>query len=278
MAVIAVTSGKAAPGVSTTVAGLASVWPHAVVAADCDPAGGDLAPGWLGQWQVDGKLDAARGVLSFATETRHAPTGEAAALMPHLQRVPVAPRTWLLAGLAGPAQQASVGDAGWRRLAQALGDASATGGWDVLIDLGRFGGSTPAPLLAVADLVLVGLRPLPRHVLTARWVLAEMARHLEPDVLALAALATTTTGSRDIRRALDRPVVLELPDDPRTAKVFADGANGGDPPQRSLLLAAARRQAHQLHSTLNLRPPPPAVPPPRDPRSVTRVGEGGDRA
>jgi hypothetical protein len=277
VAVIAVTSGKAAPGVSTTVAGLAAVWPHAVVVADCDPAGGDLAPGWLGQWLVDGKLDGARGVLSFATETRHAPTGEASALMPHLQRIPVAPRAWLLAGLAGPAQQTSVGDAGWRRVAQALGDASATGGWDVLIDLGRFGTATPAPLLAVADLLLVALRPTPRHVLAARWMIAELAQHLEPGVLAVAALAASTTGGRDVRRALDLPVAVELPEDSRTGTVFSDGANGGEPPQRSPLLAAARQQAHQLHTRLNLRPPPP-VPPPRDPRSGPRVREVGDRA
>ena len=38
-----VTSGKAAPGVSTSVWALALSWPRPLLVADCDPAGGDLA-------------------------------------------------------------------------------------------------------------------------------------------------------------------------------------------------------------------------------------------
>lgn len=276
MAVIAVASAKCSPGVSTTVAALTYAWPHRVLVADCDPASGDLAPGWLGHWLVDGQLDVGRGVLSYATDTRHAPVGEATQLGPHLQRVPVAPHAQLLVGLTGPAQHASVGAAGWRRLAQALGDASATGGWDVLIDAGRYGPATPPPLLAIADLVLVALRPVPRHVIAARPLLAVLTRLVEPGGLALAALASDTTGSRDLRRACGLPVALELPADHRSAVVFADGDHAGEPLTRSQLAMAARRGAERLHASLNLRPPPEPASPPAEPAvvPVVRMPEG----
>lgn len=253
-------SAKCSPGVSTTVAALAHAWPRRVLVADCDPSGGDLAPGWLGHWLFDGQLDAGRGLLSFTTDTRHARVGEATLLEPHLQQVPVAPHAHLLAGLTGPVQHASVGAAGWRRLAQALGDASATQGWDVLIDAGRHSAGTAFPLLAIADVVLVALRPLPRHVLATRPVLVALAGQVEPGMLALAALATTTTGSRDVRRACEYPVAVELPYDARSAAVFADGDQAGEPTARAPLTIAARRVATQLHTTLNLRPPPQPEP------------------
>lgn len=261
MAVIVLLSGKCSPGVSTAVAALAYTWPAPMLVADADPAGGDLAAGWLGHWLFDGRLTTVRGVLSFATATRHARVGEAALLEPHTQSVPVAPGVHLLAGLSGPAQDASMGEAGWRRVAQALGDASATGGWDVLIDAGRRSPASIAalrPLLAIADQVLVALRPLPRHVVAARALATELARVVEPGVLGLAALASDTTGSRDLRRALGLPLVVEVPHDAHAAAVLSDGEHAGTPPPRSPLVTAARRAAAQLHTALNLRPPPAA--------------------
>jgi MinD superfamily P-loop ATPase len=44
---ITIVSGKGAPGATTTLAALAAAWPAPVLLADCDPDGGDLAPGWL---------------------------------------------------------------------------------------------------------------------------------------------------------------------------------------------------------------------------------------
>lgn len=256
VAVIVMVSAKCSPGVSTTLAALTYVWPRRVLLADCDPAGGDIAAGWLGHWLFDDRLDTGRGVLSFATDTRHAPVGEATLLGPHLQPVPIAPHARLLAGLAGPAQHTSVGDGGWRRVAQALGDASATAGWDVLIDTGRHSSATPLALLAIADLVLVGVRPIPRQVVATRPLLAALSRQVEPGVLALTALASTTIGARDLRRALGLPVAVELPHDARTAAVFADGDHAGEPPTRAPLVTAARGAAAHLRATLSLRPPP----------------------
>ncbi|WP_051400201.1 hypothetical protein [Haloechinothrix halophila] len=256
MAVIVMVSAKCSPGVSASLAALAYAWPRRVLLADCDPAGGDLAAGWLGHWLFDNRLDTGRGVLSFATDTRHASVGEAALLAPHVQQVPVAPHARLLAGLSGPAQHTSVGDGGWRRVAQALGDASATGGWDVLIDVGRHSPATPRPLFAIADRVLVGVRPVPRQVVATRPLLPVLSSRVEPGTLAMAAVASSTVGARDVRRALGLPVAVELPHDARTAAVFADGDRAGEPLSRAPLVVAARSAAAHLQTTLNLRPPP----------------------
>lgn len=44
-------------------------------------------------------------------------------------------------------------------------------------------------------MVLAGLRPMPRHVIATRPLLAELSRHVEHGVLTLTALATTTIGT-----------------------------------------------------------------------------------
>ncbi|GAA5121461.1 hypothetical protein [Haloechinothrix salitolerans] len=271
MAVIVLLSPKCAPGVSTASAVLAYAWPCPVLLADCDPGGGDLAAGWLGQWLVDGHLTTDRGVLSYATATRHTRAGAADALEPHLQVVPVAPRARLLRGLDGQAQRTALDAASWQRLAHAVRERGATDHSDVLIDAGRFGGWTPRPLLNVADLTLLAVRPLARHVLAAAPALAELGRCVEPDRLGIAALATTTAGTRDIRKALGHRVNLELPDDPRTARVFSDGVNAGEPfTLRSSLVRAATTAGTRLHHALNLRPPPPPLRQP-DPATTERA-------
>lgn len=59
MAVIALTSVKGAPGVSTTALLMTLLWPRAALLVECDPAGGSSAlAGWL-----RGGVDHARGLL-----------------------------------------------------------------------------------------------------------------------------------------------------------------------------------------------------------------------
>lgn len=277
MAVITVLSAKCSPGVSTTAAALAYSWPRPIVLADCDPGGGDLATGWLGHWLVDGYLGVDRGLLGYATATRHAPMGEPDAVEPHLQAVPVAPHVQLLRGLDGQAQHTAIGAASWRRLGEALRKRSASARADVVIDAGRFGPWTPPPLVELADLTLLAVRPLARHVLAAVHALPELARRVEPDRLQIAVLATTTTGTRDVRKALGHPIGLELPEDPRAAAVFSDGVNAGEPPTRSPLIRATAATASRLCHALNLSPPPhtgqTAAAPPERPQPVM----GGNR-
>jgi hypothetical protein len=68
MALVAVASGKGAPGVTTSSVVLAAVWPRPVLLAECDPAGGDLV--YRFPAAGGGRLDPARGLLSLAVAAR----------------------------------------------------------------------------------------------------------------------------------------------------------------------------------------------------------------
>lgn len=248
---ITIVSGKGAPGATTTLAALAATWPASVVLADCDPAGGDLASGWLGQWLVDGAIRADLGVLSYATATRHASMADPATLIEHVQTVPPARHVGLLAGLSAPGQHAAVGTAGWPRLTAALAAFNTATGHpaDALVDVGRYGDLTPWPLLLAADVVLVAVRPTQRHVLAARPVLAELTERIAPQRIALAMCATTSAGTRDVRAVLGAETAIEVAADAGAAAVLSDGIDAGALPRRSRLLRSARHAARRLHGT-----------------------------
>lgn len=252
MGVIVLLSAKSSPGVTTTAAALTVMWPMPVVLADCDPSGGDLAVGWLSWWAASGHLRRDRGVLGFATDTRHENRVEAFSLEPHLQQVPVAPRARLLTGLAHPGQDRSVGADGWDRLADALTCLPH----DVLVDAGRLGPATPWPLLLAADAVLLTVRATPRSLFAAHWAMTELTRYVEPHRLCLTVCASSPGAAREAERALGRPVAMDLPPDPRAAEVLANGANAGRLPARSSLTRAAEEAAERLYRRLRLRPAP----------------------
>lgn len=248
---ITIVSGKGAPGATTTLAALAATWPAPVLLADCDPAGGDLAPGWLGHWVVNGAIRTDVGVLSHATATRHAAAGDPATLIEHVQAVPPARHVGLLSGLNTPNQHTAISTAGWTRLTVGLAAFKTSSGHpaDALVDLGRYSTATPWPLLLAADLVLVAVRPTQRHVLAARPVLAELAERILPQRLGLALCATNPAGTREVRVALGREVAVEVPAATRTAAVFSEGIDGGALPARAPMLRSARRAARRLHGT-----------------------------
>src|SRR6266702_2623784 len=114
MALIAMVSAKSAPGITTSVALLASVWPSQVVVVDADPVGGSLATGWLG-----GLAYPDRSILSFAIETANSGVSGPAKLDRHLQRVPGVPDCLLMAGLTDSTQLRFITSAAWHRLANA---------------------------------------------------------------------------------------------------------------------------------------------------------------
>ena len=245
MSVIAMLSAKASPGVSTTVAALATQWPGPVLVADADPQGGDLLAGWAGPWWVDGSLTAQRSVVSFATATRHLDAVPAASLAGHVQPVPELPQVRLLTGVRDRAQADALDTAGWRRLAYAIRDVSDDGEPDVLIDLGRHSESTPWALAEEADLVLLALRPTLRH-LRASLPLAEiLTGHLPAGQLGAAVLASDADNASSISQTLELPLRMRLPDDAGTARFFSDGLL--EHTRRQPLLGAARHTAHQLH-------------------------------
>ena len=62
MGVLALTSAKGAPGVSTAALAMTLLWPRAALLAECDPAGGSsVLAGYL-----RGTVEHSRGLLSLA--------------------------------------------------------------------------------------------------------------------------------------------------------------------------------------------------------------------
>lgn len=248
MTVISVLSAKSAPGVSTCVAALATLWPGPVLVIDADPSGGDLLSGWTGRWWVSGELRSDANVVSFASTTRHLDAVPAEALVGHVQQVPDLDHVQLLAGLTRRAQAEAIGPEGWQRLAYAARDV-ADGEADVLVDLGRWEPATPWPLLHASDLVLLGLRPTLRHLRTAMPVVDTLGQNLSRERLAAAVLANSSGRAENLGRALELPIAAQLPDDPDSARQFSDGLTAAPAriPRSRPLLAAACTAAQRLH-------------------------------
>src|SRR3954451_785879 len=124
-----VASGKSAPGVTTSTWALALSWPRPLLVADCDPVGGDMAPGLLA-----GRVSLDRGLLSWSTAARRGLPDMAAAtlLTEHSVQVPERPQVSLLPGFATATQGTSFTSDTWERLALALEQSAAAVGRDVL--------------------------------------------------------------------------------------------------------------------------------------------------
>src|SRR4051794_32002541 len=117
-----ITSGKSAPGGTTSTWALALSWPQPVLAADCDPAGGDMAAGLL-----PGRVSLDRGLLSWSSSARRGtPALSAAAmLVSHAVELPEQPNVWLLPGFTNATQGYSFTEDVWERLALALERSSS---------------------------------------------------------------------------------------------------------------------------------------------------------
>src|SRR4051795_12206915 len=105
-------SGKAAPGVTTSTWALALSWPRALLVADCDPAGGDMAPGLLA-----GRVSLDLGLLSWSTAARRGLPASAPAtlLAEHAVEVPERPQVALIPGFATATQGTSFTPETWER-------------------------------------------------------------------------------------------------------------------------------------------------------------------
>src|SRR5690242_12871160 len=106
---IALTSAKGSPGVTTAALALALCWPRPVVLAELDPAGGDVLAGY------GGGRAAGSGLQELIVTSRRG--GLAARLPLHLMTLGTGGRTRLLPGLVDPAMASN---ADWVSLAAAL--------------------------------------------------------------------------------------------------------------------------------------------------------------
>jgi hypothetical protein len=241
-----VTSGKAAPGVTTSTWALALSWPGNVLVADCDPAGGDMAAGLLA-----GRVSADRGLLSWSTAARRGVPAMTAASMlaAHGVELPEQRGVWFVPGFTGARQGYSFTAEVWDRLSMALERTSSAIGRDALVDSGRIvGDGSNWPVLRAADRVLVAVRPSVRSVLAAHGVV----RRLRSELGDLAKVSALIVGDgpyspNEVAAALDLSMVGHFPTDRQAAAALSEGAILGTKAlQRSALLKAAATVARNL--------------------------------
>jgi hypothetical protein len=313
---VAIVGAKGAPGATTSALALACGWPGPVLVVDADPAGGDIAAGWLG-----GRLELERGLLSFAAATRHLAAPAPADLLRHTVAVPDVPGVMVLPGLAHAGQAGGLDGRCWARLAAAAGtpaagsaSATATGHdgppsdetkpadapadapsgppadtpaelvVDVLTDCGRIGVDTAWPLLIAAEVVLLATRPTLRGVHHARHAIAVLRREVS-DVrrVELLVCGPGPYSVGEISRAVGVPPLIVLPDDPGAAAALSDGAATRGWTRgwaRTALARAARTAAVSLARTASSAPRNVASAP-RTVASMARTGaavpdEGSD--
>ena len=244
MAVLALTSAKGAPGVSTTALAMTLLWPRSALLVEADPAGSSsVLAGYL-----RGTVDHSRGLLGLAMAHRHGELRQAL----WTQTVPLpsagAANRWLLPGLSDAAQGPSTIDL-WGPLAALLAGLDDSD-VDVLVDAGRAGAMhQPAPLLRQADMVLLVLDSSLPAIAAARARLGllreELAVASELDS-ASSRLRLLLIGegrpynAGEIAGSLGVPVLASLPWDPANAQVLATGAPPGRRYDTSPLLRGTR--------------------------------------
>lgn len=265
MTLFAFASSHGSPGVTATVAGLASVWTATtgrdVLLLEADPDGGVLACRFE-------DLRADRTLADVAVDVRRG--FDVGAVLTSAQElwgaVPVV--------VAPPSaeQTHSALTAGGDRLAAGL---AAAEGIDVLADLGRLTGRSPALHLArrAAATIFVA-RPTFEAAASLGARLPEVAGHGCDSELVL--VGDQPYAPSDFQHALAVPLLGVLPHEPRVADAFAGGGASDRQLRRSLLWRslcdlASRLVAHVPAPTgtpSETRPAPDGATPSVDPAGV----------
>jgi hypothetical protein len=227
----ALVSAGGSPGVTTAALALALGWPGQVILAECDPSGGDILAGLFA-----GHMPARNGLLALAIEAGQSPDAAAAALWPQLIELDDERGRLLLAGISDPRQGTALAPV-WPMLAATLAAQPA----DVIADCGRLdarGG--PEPVLTVASLVVLVLRPSLRQVSKARARVEMLTQALGGSSrVALLLVGEGTHSPRDVARALGVPVAATLPHDAKAAALLSDGVGSRRGLQARPLIRAA---------------------------------------
>ncbi len=250
MAIVAVTSVKGAPGVTTAALALASVWPaqRDVLLVEADPAGGDISARF--------GLPPEPSMVTLAASLRHQRgSSDSEALSSHSQALPGGLR--VLIEPTSPVEAHSALDI----CADQLPDLATANGIDVVLDCGRdvpcppreVGESRPseAPvrrLLRRADLVL----------LVTGGSLADLS-HVQARLAALRALNSAlglvvrpplTWSTAEMEAELEVEILGTLPSDPTSADALA-----GRGPSRHLARLPLLRAAAALAGRIAARLP-----------------------
>ncbi|MFC8428036.1 MULTISPECIES: hypothetical protein [Streptomyces] len=255
MAVIALAGCSGAPGVTTSALALLLSWPldpgRRMILAECDPDGGAVLHGLL-----QGSLGDRYGLRNLSVAARKNEFSDAfwrqLIDLSSEDGKQESPRDrLLLPGLTDPAQAASLGSV-WKILAQMFRGIDAQTQHDVLIDLGRRGGSGPSGILAEqADAVFVVVRNTLRCLQAAEG----RVRTLEERVgdVGVVMIDEGPYPAGEVQRVLQVPVVATLPYAPKDARVLSDGAEQPRHFTKSSLMKAARTASTVLVQRVALR-------------------------
>lgn len=265
MTLIANLSAKGAPGVTVTSLALTLAWPRSAILAECDPSGGSVLAGYLA-----GQLPADRGVARLAVAERHGRLFDEFGL----QLIDLGAdrraghQRLLLPGITDPAQAASLAPL-WDRLggylAQLAGDEPPHVPYDVIADCGRIPAPhAPLPLIHRADVVLLMVGRTLDSISAAVPRVTLLRRELHEHGIGVLRLLVRGTGdysAPEIAKHLDVPVLAELPEDERTARMLSTGR--GTPRGNAELLRAARSAQEPLNQLIQHRRAASAAPVPR---------------
>lgn len=254
MTLVAVTSAKGAPGVTTAALALASIWPvhRRVVLVEADPAGGDIAARF--------GLSPDPGLASLATGLRHERSRTATeTLSQHAQQLPGGLRV-----LVEPVARTEARSA-LEIVADSLPGLAEADGVDLIVDCGRLetGGhvsptidSGPGPvgpaaarLLMHADLILlltIGELADLSHVHAVLPLL--QTGHADLGILVR---SPQVWANDEMERELDVQVVGALPFDAVSADVLA-GRQHSRRASRLPLFRAATAAAHRIVAQLEV--------------------------
>lgn len=225
MTVFALTSLTGSPGVTTTAVGWALDGPNPALLIEADLTGG--SPVLAGAF---------RGSLPHTTSlTALALRPESMSLIDHIwsQAVPMPERTdrKVLPGIAESPQGRTLG-AVWAPLGAALRRISDDGGYDVIVDVGRYApGSATTALLTAADVVVVacwahlpGIHVTSVELGRLRAGLGEVGDTTKVVVLPVTPAAQGYSAKEIAPRMAPSPVLPELPWAPVAAAAIHQGA------------------------------------------------------
>jgi MinD-like ATPase involved in chromosome partitioning or flagellar assembly len=231
---IALCSGKGAPGVSTLACVVGAVWPseRRIVVAECDPSGNDLAARF--------GLSPRVGMTSLVLAHRHAEYSEAT-FDAQMQMLPGG-----LEVLVGPvsADAASSLD---RELAVA-GPGIFREGVDVMVDCGRLLCDAPGQqeVLKGADHVVVVTCPDAAGLAHALWTLEVVQKLTINGGCSFVVVGPSPFQAREMEHALRARLLGTIPLDEKSA-AMACGAPGKPRSfAQSNLVASARRLVEQI--------------------------------
>lgn len=223
MAVVALTSARGSPGVTTMALAMTLVWPRPVLLVEADVSGGSsVLAGYL-----RGTVPHDRSLLALALAHRHGSLDDE--LWRQTVALDEAGDRHLVPAIADPVQAASLAQL-WAPLSTAF-FALAHDGVDVIVDAGRLGATHgPQLLLRRADAVLL----LTRSQLPAVAATRARAVGLQQDVAGTGGdsdgLALMLVGegrpytAREIGKAVGVPVLTSIAWDPAAAEVLSVGA------------------------------------------------------